>query len=318
MTLIITVGSPKGILQVSDRRFVTLAPDGTMQSVFTDEGNKALVVKSPGGILSATFTGLAQLAGVSTADWIQDRISDAKAAESGFDACVSTIVNAANDEFSRLEARFKKRYPQTFVLAGFVNGATRPRVDVVTNCQSPTFKPVDCAATFSSRPIRAEFPLYIAGYTPAVHVESMSRIRGIARKFKSHESIADVVVNEIRRASKNRKHGKYIGAGCMAVWLEPTGASESIYYPTHSLPVTAAANLIDTYEAAGGGYGHMMMRGIVLQGGATSGTTFGSGSESAPDVKGRARCDLRHGWAYAALAKGAGTGATLAARQEGR
>jgi hypothetical protein len=145
MTLIVTTGSREAILQVSDRRF-TIVEDGKPVKVVTDEGNKELIVRTPGGSLAITFTGLASLGGKRMGDWIQDTISETKSAEQGFDACVSAVRLAADERFGELSTRFDRRYPHCFVFAGFENG--EPRLTVLTNCESPRFKPMECALRF--------------------------------------------------------------------------------------------------------------------------------------------------------------------------
>jgi len=270
MTLIVTVGCPKFVVQVSDRRFTRL--DSRLPVPETDEGNKELVVRACDADFAISFTGLAALEGERTGDWLLECISDAKAAEAGFDACLAAVRAAADNTFARIAQRDGAFYHHTFVFAGFHHGAAQPRVAVVSNCESGDFRVGPAASTFSVQDISsARYPYHQAGMIPAMHADSKSRIKGLARRAPSYASVADLIVREVRLAASHAKYGRYIGKQCMSVCVRGSGEGEveveAVYHPTHSRPITYAPNLVDIFPAQGGGLGHMCMKDVQMLGG---------------------------------------------------
>jgi hypothetical protein len=254
MTLTVTAATADYILQVSDRRFIVLDDSGRGRRISTDEGNKQLVVVAPRLVMGVTFTGLAELGLLAgkqdrverfTSTWMMMQISKAKAPEEGMDACAESLRSAADLLFDELYQRHERRYPHSFVLAGYESGDLRPRLCMVTNCVSPSFKTGETEAEFSVRRIESRRPFCLAGLTAAFDSDAPARIRALARKRPRRQVLADLVINEIRRAASHGKYGSGIGRECMALFLGPDGTRESMYYPTHGLPVTYGPNILD-------------------------------------------------------------------------
>jgi len=221
------------------------------------------VVRARDADLAVSFTGLGNLEGEWTGDWLLERIGHAKAAESGFDECVEAVREGADAAFGSIAAKHGRPVPHTFVFAGYHHGAERPRVVVVTNCESGNFRAAPVANTFSVRDMSsARYPYHQAGMLPALRQDSKSEIRGLTRKTHSHPAVADLVVQEVRAAASHGKYGRYVGKECMCVCALKSGEVQAIYYPTHTNQTTYAPNLIDLFPAQGGGLGHMAIKGM--------------------------------------------------------
>src|SRR5437016_4841959 len=67
MTLILSLATPEFVVQVSDRRLTTLRPGTTQFDIVDDNRNK---IVDWGNRVVFGYTGLAQINGISTDDWL--------------------------------------------------------------------------------------------------------------------------------------------------------------------------------------------------------------------------------------------------------
>jgi hypothetical protein len=134
VTLILSALTRDAVVQVSDRRFVYLRPDGTVHRD-QDDSNKAVVFANR---VAFAFTGIAQLGPMSekTDMWMAKILNPAH--DQG--EAVQTLANAASERFQRplirrLPASFKS---QEFVGVGWARfppdrSTDEPYIVVVTN-----------------------------------------------------------------------------------------------------------------------------------------------------------------------------------------
>jgi hypothetical protein len=136
VTQIISVAAPDAVLQVSDRRYVWLNPDGT-PTRRDDEAKKAVWF---GGRLVLAFTGLARLGPrrQATDEWMAEVLNPAK----GQPEALERLEHAATNRFkhpriARLPAEFRMHEFVGVGYATFGGGDVEPYVSIVSNSRSP-------------------------------------------------------------------------------------------------------------------------------------------------------------------------------------
>ncbi len=245
MTLIITAVTRDGIVQVSDRR---LTKDG--QS-YGDFSNKAVCVSCSDGPLAISYTGLAEIGGQRTDEWLAE--------------CLASIIDDQTDTLSVLEALQKRttstfahlRIPQeqqelTFVLAG-----PRLRLAVfgyVSNVLDWTGKRLP--GVQQSFSLGVHWPMISArcrkatvqidGREEAVDETLRKRINKLKRKmfFQDSRTVAQTLVTIVRAAGRHPQFKTCIGRDCMSVIVPRAGSFHSMYHTDKGAPVSYDQHLI--------------------------------------------------------------------------
>lgn len=146
MTLILNLLAGSFVLQVSDRRVTEAASGGLVD----DDRNKAVLWQAGKGIFSFAITGLADLDGEQADIWLARRLIEG-AQNAGNDSLTLDILNHVADSatvaMKRVQRRFRKTYPHTFVGAGWLAGKITgddlertwliPSLCVITNVIGP-------------------------------------------------------------------------------------------------------------------------------------------------------------------------------------
>jgi hypothetical protein len=275
VTLILTVGTPNFVVQVSDRRFTCFDANGRSWPC-DEEANKEVTIRSSRFAAVVSFTGRATVGPVPLDLWLLD-VLDMKVVRDGPDACLEAIRIAADRNLG--PDPNGRRYPQTFVFAGYEFGVPRPFMGLVTNCTSRSFQRRKTAATYElvrSKP--SGFLFNTAGATAALPAHSRALLNQTAKRRKNYPATADAAVDLIRQASRHGKLGALIGKNCSSVCVRPDGSLEAMYHAAHTRPQTFGPNLIE--EHTDEGKGAMLFRGVESQG--SPGLTLTVGTSGLP------------------------------------
>ncbi len=257
MTLVLTAVCDDFVVQVSDRRFGF--QHGTIEATGTDEANKQVVVNAEGFRLVAGFAGLAIMEGElwSTSYQLAEVLVSEDVLRAGFDGCVEAARVACD---LRME-RFSKRQPLSIVFAGFTKGIPAPHVATVSNCKSPTFRGHDGLSDFEvTRSAMSGRRYWPEGMVAALPSDTEQRVR-LVLKAGNPAAVVDVAVDQIRRAAKHAKYGKYVGVNCMSVCVLRDGPVEAIYHAAHKRAETFGPTFVEQRD----GFGSFIMGSPVSQ-----------------------------------------------------
>ena len=112
MTLLIAVGCPDFVVQVSDRRLTVSRNDRTW--VANDEANKELLIRSPVLTVAVTFTGYGVFLDQPLGDWLLEVVSHDRA-EEGFESVLQAIAEGADRMAVRLRTITGRLAPHAFL-----------------------------------------------------------------------------------------------------------------------------------------------------------------------------------------------------------
>ncbi len=239
MTLILTVGTDRRVIQASDR-LVTL-PDGT---VYNDKANKSVAVTCEGGQCSISFTGAAYIAGKKTDEWIGNYLTDIHAATLD----TKTIWNSLIKQLANFQKFFSVPY-LSLVFCGYIG--ERPYIALMSNFEhwnpnkfvapTPDFHLEVIFMKEVTNPKKA-LALCINGCEKAITETIEHKLKRLRKKrfFQNNDSntVALKLVALIREASRTQEHGKYIGRDCLTVSISrnPSDDTELIYHPEKESP----------------------------------------------------------------------------------
>ncbi|MCL5962180.1 MAG: hypothetical protein M1358_23170 [Chloroflexi bacterium] len=245
MTLIITAVTRDGIVQVSDRR---LTKDG---QVYDDSSNRAICVSCSDGRLAISYTGLAEIGGQRTDEWLADYLASIVDDRIDTLSVFEALQKRTTSAFSRLRIH-QEHQELTLVLAG-------PRMHLavfgyVSNVLDWTGKRLpDVQESFS---LGVHWPMISArcrkatvqidGRKDAVDETLQNRINKLKRKmyFQDSHMVAQALVTIVRAAGQHPQFGKYIGRDCMSVILARTGGFQTMYHPDQGDVVNYPPHLI--------------------------------------------------------------------------
>lgn len=252
MTLILTAVCDEFVVQVSDRRLINILTGRPVE----DEANKQIVVKTPKMHFVAGYTGPADVvsapdaAGKMVAQtrwWLAETMGKYEVLSLGIKGCVDAVRVAADAAFQELALAGVKPEPLTVVFAGYESASPVPIIATITNCDSPRFRPSDVAEKFIPhvRPAAAGRDCDLAGCTLALPEDTEDRLRAVLKK-RDYGGVTEVAVQQIRKAAKHRKFGKYVGENCMSICLMRDGHAEAIYHPTHGRAESSGPTLVES------------------------------------------------------------------------
>jgi hypothetical protein len=244
MTLIITALADDAVIQVSDRR---LTSD---QVVLDKRVNKALCISCSDANFTVAFTGVAEILGAPTADWLLDHLASRKASALPFPAILESLRDQATATWPRLSAR-ARGIGITFVFAWF--GRAGPFYALLSNGEDRHGNRLPAvSADFQygiwsrSKKRLRKLDIVINGRENAVDGSIDLAIPSVRRRFfhETADKRADVLVELVRRAADHPKQGRYIGKSCMSVVVPVSGEFIARYHPAESDPVQYAPNLL--------------------------------------------------------------------------
>ena len=124
MTLILVLGNPDQVIQISDRR---ASVNGTPRD---DESNKAGVLISADGILAYAFTGLARYSGFDTSWWLNSALYDCGPPDYKAYHILQRLNQRASRDFQAmppLRGLTPKHKAVAFVFSGYLTDRAPPR-----------------------------------------------------------------------------------------------------------------------------------------------------------------------------------------------
>jgi len=230
MTLNLTLATPQYIIQTSDRRMISV-PDGR---ILNDEANKGLVVKADDGIFSITFAGIGLCNGKRMDMWLAEKLLDNGVPELPVHKGVEILANLATDWFRTFPRMVDKRH--TFIIAGWEKQGNDSRAVIwrVENCLSKEGGALESAkdtfdiVRFDIGNSRAN--LQGSGLVGAFSRDDRRRLEAMVRTKFSPNQAREMLVDIIKRASRDPKWSWGINGNVLAVLLTPSGQVEATHY----------------------------------------------------------------------------------------
>jgi hypothetical protein len=239
MTLIITALADDAVVQVSDRRLT--CPDG---SDFAENANKAICFDCADAHVSLAYTGLAQIGATRTDHWLVDLLTDHRLTSESFPVAVEAVARLATERFRALR-HLGNRRPLSLVFGGF--GPRGPLMALVSNFEDSSGKRLPSVSdTFGTavglrnQHLMRRLGLMVSGAEAAVTTELTDAIKRIRKRFLTErpEKRVNVLVQVLRRAAAEPKHGWLIGNECMAVIVTPAGGFQATFHPSEESEVS--------------------------------------------------------------------------------
>lgn len=245
MTLIITSLSDDTIVQVSDRR---VTRNGVLVD---DECNKAVFVVCKDARFSIAYTGLAEIFGNRTDEWIFNYLTSINA------GCLSfpDILKSLHSKLASKAAHLLRLGPYrklSFVFAGF--GPPGPFLATLSNFEGESGKLLDKIddsfrfwIIYRNKDPMQKLAFLIHGSERAIKKNIEILINKVRNRYfdADPKKIATVLVQLIREAAKDKDVGHYIGRSCMGLMLKVTGDNLWEYYPDETIsPVIYGPHMI--------------------------------------------------------------------------
>lgn len=230
MTLNLTLATPQYIIQTSDRKMISI-PDGR---VVNDEANKGLVVKADDGIFSVTFAGIGVCNKKRMDMWLAEKLLDNGVPELPVQRGVEILANLATNWFGTFPKTVDKRH--TFTIAGWEKkgGESRAVVWRVANCLSEEGRTLESAKdTFDIERFdigTSRVHYQVSGLVDAFSRDDRRRLEAVFRTKPNPNQIKEMLVDIIKRASRNPKWSWGINGNVLALLLAPSGQVEATHY----------------------------------------------------------------------------------------
>lgn len=210
MTLTATFFTPAYVIQVSDRRMISL-PSGQLVD---DDANKGVVLQADDGVFAITFAGVGAYAGKRMDLWLAERMAAEGVPELPIARGIEVIVREATQYFSTFRGSVDKRH--SFVVAGYgnsVSGATA-RAWAITNCITRGGELADVAndvfEVLEFKPHGSGGGLLVFGLARAIARADRRRFEAAARKSGDMNHIEAALVDMVRRPARRTKRNAFI------------------------------------------------------------------------------------------------------------
>lgn len=244
MTLLFTALSDEYVVQVSDRR---LTRNGNL---YDDEANKGIYVGCADATFSIAYTGLGEIGGQRTDEWVVDYLASTNAGNLPFRELFKLFHEEVASRFSRFRRLGDKRRI-SFVFAGF--GDRGPFLVLLSNTETfngPHLKHIDDSfqANFlwrNDKPIRW-LSLMVNGTENALSNVTRAWMRKACKRYlrEDPKKTATMFVQFIRIAARHPKFGHYVGKNCMSVIVTPSEGSYAQYHPALLSPISYGPHVV--------------------------------------------------------------------------
>ena len=234
MTINITLTMPSYIIQVSDRRMVSM-PSG---KIYDDEANKGVVVKSDDGIFSVIFSGIGKYGKQRVDLWLADQMLKEGIPELRVRDASSIIAKYATDWFKTFPHSLNKLH--TFTLAGWEScqSGLTPVVWRITNCITEDGKSLNNASEAFNAweiPIRSSSAgLFVSGLTGIISRQAKASIFAALRAHANPTRMEEVLVDIIRQGASDPKWSWGINNNVLSILLANTGEIQATHHTNHS------------------------------------------------------------------------------------
>ena len=230
MTLNLTLATPQYVIQASDRR-MTSVPDGR---ILNDEANKGLVVKADDGIFAITFAGIGLYNGKRMDMWLAEKLLDNGVPELPVHKGVEILTNLATSWFRTFPKTVDKRH--TFMIAGWEKQGNNSKAVIwrVENCLSREGGALKSAKdTFGIVRFdigNSRVNLQGSGLVNAFSRDDRRRLEAMFRTKFSPIQAREMLVDIIKRASRDPKWSWGINKNVLTILLTPNGQIEATHY----------------------------------------------------------------------------------------
>jgi len=236
MTLILSLGNIKQIVQVSDRRLVH---DGTLVE---DESNKAGVLHCLKARLVFAYTGLAKHGNFNTLRWLLENLVNLGPPDFQAESILNRLKDKATEDFKSLEVL--KRIPTEYkrlsiIFAGYLYHFSPPRCiyKILTNFQNcdtgrDASKAWSSFRLFSYKETMPmiENPTFIRpiGAWSAMKEDDLTPLKALLLERKPARAIVDMTVETIRSVADRPQAAGTIGKQLSSIVLPRDSSSSAI------------------------------------------------------------------------------------------
>lgn len=230
MTLNITLVMPSYIIQVSDRRMISV-PGG---KVYDDNANKGVVVKADDGIFSVLFAGIGKIGTQRVDLWLAERMLDEGIPELAVRDAGGIIARLSTDWFNTFPENIDRRH--TFTLAGWEKSITGsvPVVWRVTNCvthDDVSLEKANDSFDAWKIPLRPSYVgVFVSGLGGAITRQSKQNIQAALRARATPIRMEQVLVDIIRTAAADPKWAWGINNNILSIILVNSGEVQATHY----------------------------------------------------------------------------------------
>jgi len=226
MTLVLTCISPKYVTQVSDRRLTWIT--GPNKGKTEDKTNKAIVVCNR---LVIGYTGLAQIDGQKTDDWILDVVSSVT--PYSVERIKKTLAERATKSFEGIRLPSKQRR-HAFMISGWArldsrNAPFTSFVSIISNAHDfASIKWLDEAQSEFKTGFTAlgNRPYFLAAAGQPIKMATLHRlnrqISAYVSRERGPEAYIELLANAIRETAR---YYKSVGKNLMAISLPASAVS---------------------------------------------------------------------------------------------
>ena len=233
MTLNITMVMPNYIIQVSDRRMVSV-PSG---KVYNDEANKGIVVKADDGIFSVIFAGIGTVGKQRVDLWLADQMLHEGIPELPVSHAGDIIASHATDWFNTFPVNIDQRTKRhTFTLAGWENSITgvMPVVWRVTNSVTHNDVSLELANdSFDAWKIPmhpSSAGVFVSGLCGAITRQSRQNIQAALRAHATPIRIEQVLVGIVQAAASNPQWAWGVNDNILSIIMDKSGEVQATHY----------------------------------------------------------------------------------------
>lgn len=244
MTLIITAFSDNLVVEVSDRRLTW--SDGRIEDEFAI---KAVCVGCVDASFSIAFTGLAEVDGQRTDEWLVDYLASIDAGCLTFQILFDSLHKYVSASFIKLR-RLGINRRITFALAGFgVHGPFGGFLSNIEDNKGNRLTDIDedfqRGFIFRNSKEMHQLDLMINGAEGASKIFDAAIPTCRKRYFnETSDKIEAALVQLIRKASTDPKEGKWVGRNCLSTVINPNGEYHCQDYPEVDSPQRYTPHLI--------------------------------------------------------------------------
>lgn len=243
MTLIMTAMTKLDVVQASDRR---LTRNGNL---YDDSANKAVCVACSDARFAMAYTGIAEIQGTRTDEWLVDFLASEGAGGMKLASICEALRSRATTDLSNVPPKHRRI---TFALGGFRN--TTPFAAAISNFEDnkghslnygdSSFN-INVWSWSSGTANLGKTQLMIHGREDAVRILASQIKKRIRQMFRQDgDTVARTLVSLIRAATRDPLSGSLIGRNCMSVVVPFTGGFRTTYHPDKVSPQVYAPHLI--------------------------------------------------------------------------
>jgi SEC-C motif len=245
MTLVLALGNPDQLVQISDRLLVGPKGPNVLPA------NKATVLRLPAATFVCGFAGLASAGRFSTADWLLTSLRTAAPPDFQAGGTVERFVERANHDLNadpRVSQLAMRERRLSFMLTGYLYHHDPPLLAgaLISNFQDwmtgrdaaeagPEFRPMWIT---EKRPAPEPVPTYVQriGMWPAIAQTDLDQVRRLLAERRPHEALVAKGVDLVRSISRRASAKGAVGEDLSSVTIFSDRSRQPVagYHPANA------------------------------------------------------------------------------------